>query len=194
MGTGVLAVLCGSMSQLLQNMPISFIDFCLTELSCKLESPLGLAFLATMNSCGVIIPCEKACIIIERPTQLLLDEQNRLHGEGTPAIAYPDGHSLYYFHNVLLPPKYSVHPHQWQASWLLTEENAELRRVLIEGIGYTRICQELGAVELDSWREYTLLRIDQNIDVEPIYLLKMTCHSYRVYSRYSCSTNNDIRA
>jgi hypothetical protein len=100
-----------------------------------------------------------------------------LHGEGTPAIAYSDGNSQYYYRGVLLPEKYSVHPHQWQSAWLLTEENAELRRVLIQGIGYTRVCQELGAVELDSWREYTLLRIDQNIDVEPIYLLKMTCPS-----------------
>jgi len=64
----------------------------------------------------------------------------------------------------------------WQAEWLLSESNAELRRVLIERIGYDRICQQLPAVELDSWQEYTLLKID-NADVEPIYLLKMTCPS-----------------
>jgi hypothetical protein len=49
--------------------------------------------------------------------------------------------------------------------------------VLIQGIGYARICQELQATELDSWREYTLLKIDNNFDEEPIYLLKMTCPS-----------------
>ena len=59
----------------------------------------------------------------------------------------------------------------------MTEQNAELRRVLIQGIGYGRICQELQATEIDSWREYTLLKIDNNIDVEPIHLLKMTCPS-----------------
>jgi internalin A len=48
--------------------------------------------------------------------------------------------------------------------------------LLIERIGYDRICQQLQAVELDSWQEYTLLKID-NADVEPIYLLKMTCPS-----------------
>jgi internalin A len=51
-----------------------------------------------------------------------------------------------------------------------------VRRALIQGIGYDRICQQLQAVELDSWQEYTLLKID-NADVEPIYLLKMTCPS-----------------
>ena len=64
----------------------------------------------------------------------------------------------------------------WQAQWLLEERNAELKRILIQKIGYDRICQQLQAVELDSWQEYTLLKID-NADVEPIYLLKMTCPS-----------------
>lgn len=52
-----------------------------------------------------------------------------------------------------------------------------MRRVLIQGIGYSRICQELQAIELDSGQEYTLLKIDNNVDIEPIYLLKMTCPS-----------------
>jgi hypothetical protein len=40
-----------------------------------------------------------------------------------------------------------------------------------------RICQELQAIELDTWAEYTLLKIDAEVDEEPIYLLKMTCPS-----------------
>ena len=48
--------------------------------------------------------------------------------------------------------------------------------MLIEAIGYDRIIQELDAQQIDSWQEYELLQID-NADVEPIYLLKMTCPS-----------------
>ncbi|MEH1970355.1 MAG: hypothetical protein V7K91_28410 [Nostoc sp.] len=33
------------------------------------------------------------------------------------------------------------------------------------------------AIELDSWAEYTLLKIDADVDEESIYLLKMTCPS-----------------
>jgi Leucine-rich repeat (LRR) protein len=76
-----------------------------------------------------------------------------------------------------LPRQYWAHPSQWQAEWLLTETNAELRRMLLHGIGYDRLCQELQATELDTWREYTLLKIDAAVDVEPIHLLKMTCPS-----------------
>jgi len=69
---------------------------------------------------------------------------------------------------------------------LLNEENAEFRRILIQTIGYNRICKELGAIELDSWKEYTLLKIDNYTEItpehpqnysEPIHLLKMTCPS-----------------
>jgi hypothetical protein len=79
---------------------------------------------------------------------------------------------------VLLPKKIGeVPPQSWEASWLLTENNAEVRRVLIQAIGYPRICQELQAIELDTWQEYSLLKIDNDVDIEPIYLLKMTCPS-----------------
>jgi internalin A len=129
------------------------------------------------EECGWIFPFEKICIICDRPLHLGFDAENRLHAEGEPAIAFADGYSLYFHHGVKLPEEYGkVHPDLWQAQWLLSEENAELRRVLIERIGYDRICCELQAVELDSWQEYTLLKID-NADVEPIYLLKMTCPS-----------------
>jgi leucine-rich repeat protein SHOC2 len=75
-----------------------------------------------------------------------------------------------------------------QAEWLLDEDNAEIRRILIEQLGYEKICQELRAVNIDTWREYNLLKIDgvetiyndwqrPPIDREAMLLLKMTCPS-----------------
>ena len=58
---------------------------------------------------------------------------------------------------------------------------------MLQQIGYERICQELDAIRLDAWREYTLLKIDgierfydwrRNINIkESMVLLKMTCPS-----------------
>jgi internalin A len=136
------------------------------------------------EECGWIFPFEKICLVCDRPLHIRFDSANDLHAEGEPAIAFADGYSLYFHHGVKLPEEYGkVHPDLWQAEWLLSEENAELRRVLIERIGYDRICQELALAELDSWQEYTLLSIefDDDFDDEgnakPIYLLKMTCPS-----------------
>ncbi|MEG4799480.1 leucine-rich repeat protein [Microcoleus sp. ARI1-B5] len=127
--------------------------------------------------CGWIFPFEKICYVCDRP-HLRFDSQNRLHAEGEPAIEFADGWNFYYYHGVRLPEKYGqLHPNQWQSQWLLTEDNAELRRVLIQGIGYDRIIQELSAKQIDSWQEYVLLKIDNASDWEHIYLLKMTCPS-----------------
>jgi hypothetical protein len=90
---------------------------------------------------------------------------------------HPNPELTVYYFNVFLPRRYWTNLNQWKAKWLLTEPNAEVRRVLIQQIGYERICQELAAQTIDTWREYTLLKIDADIDVEPIHLLKMTCPS-----------------
>lgn len=90
-----------------------------------------------------------------------------------------------------LPRQYWTKFSDWQPQWLLTEGNAEIRRILIEHVGYEKICEDLQAVSIDIWREYTLLKIDipkpdgffpfrTFIDFhapEPIILLKMTCPS-----------------
>jgi leucine-rich repeat protein SHOC2 len=92
------------------------------------------------------------------------------------------------FLDVELTCRYWTKLSDWKAEWLLEEDNAEVRRVLIEQIGYEKICNELNAITLDNWREYTLLKIDgvetiyeedgyEPIDREPMVLLKMTCPS-----------------
>lgn len=156
---------------------IALLDFCISVLNCDHDLPQWQAYQSLLSECGCVFPFENTCIICDRPTKVSFDNEHRLHAEGEPAIEFADGYRLYYYRGVSLPEQYWVHPHHWQARWLLEEHNAELRRVLIQGIGYSRICQELQTTELDSWREYTLLKIDSEVDVEPIYLLKMACPS-----------------
>ena len=169
----------------------AFCDFCITALNFSHSQKEWEAFQQISSECGWVYFYENACLVCDRPHILKFDSDDRLHAEGEPAIQFADGYSLYSYHGVTLPEQYGkVHPHQWQSEWLLTEDNVELRRVLIQGIGYDRICQELQASELDTWHEYTLLKIDADIDAyepplwndeaplrEPIYLLKMTCPS-----------------
>jgi hypothetical protein len=153
-------------------------DFYFRALNFDYDVKKFQSYQSLITECGWIFAFEKVAIICDRPLHLRFDNENRLHAEGEPAIEFTDGYSLYSYHGVTLPEKYGkIHPQQWQAEWLLTEENAELRRVLIQGIGYARICQELQAIELDTWQEYTLLKIDADVDEESIHLLKMTCPS-----------------
>jgi len=157
---------------------VFFLDYCISGLNCKPNRKTWDVYQRLAKNVGWIFPFEKICIVCSRPKILSLDDQLFLHAEGGPAIQYADGLSVYACHGVILPEKYgTLHPHQWRSQWILAEENAELRRVLIQGIGYEKMLQELQAIALDTWQEYTLLRIDADVDVEPIYLLKMTCPS-----------------
>jgi leucine-rich repeat protein SHOC2 len=116
----------------------------------------------------------------------------RLDLTGNPSIdlsilvSIPSLESVILF-GVDLPRRYWTNFSEWKSEWLLDEDNAEVRRILIEQIGYEKICDELSAINLDTWREYTLLKIDgiekiydgedEPIDTEPMVLLKMICPS-----------------
>jgi hypothetical protein len=155
-----------------------WMDFCISVLQCDYAPSEWQLYQSIVKDCGFIVPYQKVCIICDRPVKLSFDRELRLHAEGEPAIQFADGYSLYSYHGVTIPEKYGkLSPNQWQSQWLLDEWNTERRRVLMQGIGYTKICQELQATELDSWENYSLLKIRQRIDVEPIHLLKMTCPS-----------------
>ncbi|MEG4046091.1 DUF6745 domain-containing protein [Microcoleus sp. Pol17_C1] len=163
----------------------SLLDFCISVIN--LPHSYGrnwIVFQSIVRDCGWIYPYDKVCIVCEKPIALSVDSNHRLHAEGKPAVQFADGVSIYAYHGVILPEWYGrLHPHQWQSKWVLKEQNAEVRRALIQGITYDRICQELAVTELDSWQEYTLLSIefeddfDNEGNAKPVYLLKMTCPS-----------------
>jgi leucine-rich repeat protein SHOC2 len=93
-----------------------------------------------------------------------------------------------WFLGARLSARYWTKLSEWKSEWLLDEDNTEVRRALIQQLGYERICEELNVINLDRWREYSLLKIDgievvygeyheEIIDREPMLLLKMTCPS-----------------
>lgn len=130
---------------------------------------------------GWLMAYNSFCFISEHYQKIYLNSQSYLHGIENLAIQYGDKWGLYAYNGVILPPEYGkISPENWQSQWLLTEKNSELRRVLIQGIGYDKIASELEAEELDSWREYTILKFNNiidDLDGQPISLLKMTCPS-----------------
>jgi len=135
-------------------------------------------FYDLVQNCGWIFPYQQICLVCDRPRIVSLDEDALLHAEAAPAMEFADGFSIYTYHGIRLPEKYGkVPPDEWRSQWLLSEENAQLRMVLIQAIGYDRICHELQAVTIDSWQEYELLALNSEIDIEPINLLKMVCPS-----------------
>jgi hypothetical protein len=172
---------------------------CAAAFGVEFEPETFQCFLDAAKHLEFIVPFEKICFIRDRPL-LKFDSQGRLHAEGEPCILFPDGPRSYFYHGTKLPAYMgAVHPHRWSARWVIQERNARLRQILIQEIGYARLCQELEAKVVDSWREYTLLSLPIYDDstlldgfstsplvdplyygwspTEPTYLLKMTCPS-----------------
>ncbi|MDJ0703580.1 MAG: hypothetical protein QNJ46_09895 [Leptolyngbyaceae cyanobacterium MO_188.B28] len=175
------------------------LDFCISVLKCSHNPHLWDIYQGLMQHCGWLIPMGRLCGICDRPRQLLFNRENRLHAEARPAVEFSDGHCLYAYQGVKIPQKYGeVFSHQWRVEWLFTEDDPKLRKLLIQGIGYARICQELPVKILDSCQEYTLLQVDEpRLHGEPIYLLKRVCpitnslHAIRIPA-WICSVDEAI--
>lgn len=92
-------------------------------LNCVYDQVKWNSFESVVKECGWIFADKNTYIVCDRHTKLSFDNQNRLHAEGEPAIEFIDGYSLYSYHSVTLPEKYGkIHPQQWQATWLLTND------------------------------------------------------------------------
>lgn len=140
----------------------AWLEVCLLEN--KLSLPISKALVGSLKDvvreCGWIYPLEGVGILVcDRPSLRQVNREGKVHAEGEPAILFADGSKVYAYEGVRLPERYHSHPRNWKAEWILTENNVELRRVLLQGIGYERLCQELGVESVDQWQDYTLLRI-----------------------------------
>jgi hypothetical protein len=114
-----------------------------------------------VRECGWIFATENICIICDRPMKILLDEDNRLHGDAEPALEFADGFTAYAYHNTALPEKYGVFAaYEWKSQWILEEPDHTLQQLLMRKIGAVRLCQELPIIEVDSIPVYTLLKIE----------------------------------
>jgi uncharacterized protein DUF6745 len=100
-------------------------------------------------SCGWTWWHEDVCAISDRIAEIHRDNQHRLHNLSGPALRYPDGWSIYSVHGVVVPEHVIVRPDALKGPTVLNWPNAEVRRVMIEQMGYSRFLAEVKAEEID---------------------------------------------
>nr|WP_107440716.1 hypothetical protein [Streptomyces sp. SAT1] len=130
----------------------------------------GLALVC--RSAGWWWPFEKAAVICERPVALHRDEAGRLDRGDGPALAYPDGFALYAWRGMPVPAAFLAELSTLTPERIRTEENAELRRVMLEHYGYDRYLADSGAVPVHRDETGTLWRIDLEGD-EPVVMVEV---------------------
>ncbi|MBD2682551.1 MULTISPECIES: DUF6745 domain-containing protein [Nostoc] len=75
------------------------LDFCINELNYQHDQEQWNVYQAVCIECGWwFIPTPTHYIICDRPTKLLLDDQDKLHADEEPAIQFADGFALYARH------------------------------------------------------------------------------------------------
>jgi len=100
----------------------------------------GLTLLA--QHAGWFLPHEKICWVSERHSILHRDDQGRLHCEDGPALGYPDKFSIWAWHGVKVLQHVIEAPESITIDQVRQEENAEVRRVMIERMGWDRFCSQ----------------------------------------------------
>ncbi|WP_131738980.1 DUF6745 domain-containing protein [Actinomadura roseirufa] len=137
----------------------------------RLDGPLaGLA--ETARSAGWWWPYERLVILSERPAELHRDEPGRLHRGDGPALAYPDGFGLHAWRGMPIPPDFVASLTGLTHGRISAEENAELRRVMLEIFGYDRYLAETGARPLHRDETGVLWSIDLPGD-EPVVMVEV---------------------
>ncbi|AWL84977.1 DUF6745 domain-containing protein [Streptomyces globisporus] len=134
----------------------------------------GLADVA--RNAGWWWPYEKAVVITERPDVLHRDEAGRLdHGEG-PALAYGDGFALHAWRGMPVPAAFLDELSSLTPERIRAEENAELRRVMLEYYGYDRYLTESGAepVHRDETGILWRIALDGDEDVVMVEVVNST--------------------
>ncbi|MBE1537885.1 DUF6745 domain-containing protein [Actinomadura algeriensis] len=137
----------------------------------RLDGPLsGLAEVARNASWWW--PYERLAICCERPTELYRDEPGRLHRGDGPALAYPDGFALHAWRGMPIPPDFVASLTDLTADRILHEDNAELRRVMLEIFGYDRYLADTGAKPVHQDETGVLWSIDLPDD-EPVVMVEV---------------------
>ncbi|SDJ55714.1 DUF6745 domain-containing protein [Nonomuraea jiangxiensis] len=117
-------------------------------------------------------PYERLAIVTERPAELHLDELGRPHRADGPAMAYSDGFGLHAWHGMPVPAGFAATMSDLTPARIRDEDNAELRRVMLEHFGLDRYLAESGAQPVHSDETGKLWRVELSDD-EPLVMVEV---------------------
>lgn len=115
---------------------------------------------------------EHVAVLTERPHLLARDNVGRLHrGEGA-ALEFTDGYGLWAWRGMPIPVSLAAELPTLTADRIRQEENAEIRRVMLEHFGYERYLREAGARKHGTDEAGTLWWLDLPGD-EPLVMVEV---------------------
>lgn len=124
------------------------------------------------KSAGWWIPYDTVAIVADRPQEIHVDAEGRLHSHTRPALLYRDGWSYCASHGMRIPSYLIFTPEALTVEKINQENNLEIKRVMLELFTLERYLEESDAVLIDSNEDHgELYRIKNSF--EDMYLLKV---------------------
>ncbi|OEU96360.1 DUF6745 domain-containing protein [Streptomyces oceani] len=117
-------------------------------------------------------PYARVAVVCERPVALHLDVSGRLDRADGPALAYPDGFALHSWRGMPVPADWHTQLAELTPERIRTEENAELRRIMLEHYGHERYLTDSGAKPVHQDRAGRLWRINF-LDDEDVVMVEV---------------------
>ena len=110
-------------------------------------------------------PHEHGIVVSDRPITCQMEEARpgawRLHSADGPALAFLDGYRIYAWHGTCVPGAVITRPETLIAADFNQEANQEVRRAMIEAVGWPRYLELTGAksVQRDSCGDLYRVRV-----------------------------------
>ena len=142
----------------------------------------GRAYEATIESACWWWPHRRFVMVSEHPLVIHRELINlavtrgwgshRLHCDTGPAVVWPDGWGLWMIHGVRVPQRVVEQPETLTPAEILAEQNAEVRRVMVQRFGEERFISESGALPIHRDKTGDLYRVDIPDD-EPLVMVRV---------------------
>lgn len=126
-----------------------------------IDLPDTYIFPNIFRCCNGFIIHNNICICVERPTKVVVtgtDEAPRFHNTSGPALEYKDGFKAWVYKGIIVDKRIIEFPHTITAAEILTSENIERRRVLLEMYGTERFLMDSNAEMIDKSKHGSLYR------------------------------------
>jgi hypothetical protein len=138
--------------------------------------PLGSVarlWLDVFRACNGILLLNGLAFLCAKPLSFHLDELLHLHSENGPALSYSDGFEQYAWHGAFVTRDIIEHPESITVSQIESEQNIEIRRVLLERFGEAKFLEESGMTPLHE-DEFGILYKRDFVGDEPLTVVKVT--------------------
>lgn len=128
---------------------VSFYDYVLNVLGIKNIDEIKPLINLSASS-GWVLALDGIAILSERHCVVERDDEKNLHCETGPAVAYPDGLSLYFWHGVRVPDHWIADRANLDPNEVIRHDNVEVRAAGAAIVGWPKMLEVLKAKVIDD--------------------------------------------